>query len=146
MKANGFEQITYKGNVIAMIFRKNLAVDGVKFFTDEQNPFQVGAHWRPKGTKLPPHIHVMAHPLVINTIQEVLVVLEGKILVTLYTKEGKVIRRKIIYAGESILLMNEGHGVDFLEDAKIFEVKQGPYPGTTHAKIYLSRGHHDSSK
>lgn len=122
-----------------MIFRKHLDIPGVRFFTDERNPFQIGEHRRPKGTKLPPHIHIIEKPLVISTIQEVLVVQEGKIRVTLYTKEGTVIQKNILSAGDSMLLMDHGHGVDFLEDAKIFEVKQGPYPGTRHAKIYLSK-------
>lgn len=138
MKTSGFEQVSYKGKVIAMIFRHDVAVSGVRFFTDEQNPFQVGEHRRPKGTKLAPHIHVMEKPLTIDVIQEILFVKEGKIRVTLYTKQGNVIEKKILKQGDSMLLMEQGHGVDVLEDARIFEVKQGPYPGTMHAKIYLS--------
>jgi len=133
----GVEEITYKRRVIAIVFRDTIAVSGVHFFTHEKNPFQIGIHKRPKGTSLPPHIHKMAHPLVIKTIQEVLFVVSGKIQVSLYAKNGQTIDTKTLSSGDSILLMGQGHGVDFLEESKIFEIKQGPYPGTTHAKLYL---------
>jgi len=35
----------------------------------------------------------------------------------------------ILKAGDSILLARGGHKVTVLEDAKIIEVKQGPYAG-----------------
>ncbi|KKR34286.1 MAG: hypothetical protein UT63_C0003G0002 [Candidatus Gottesmanbacteria bacterium GW2011_GWC2_39_8] len=133
----GFEKIIYKDKEIAMVFRGNMELEGIKFFTDEMNPFQIGIHNRPKGVKLNPHIHKMAHALVIKTIQEVLFVQRGKIRVNLFTKAGEKIQSVVLVKGDSILLMGEAHGVDILEDSYIFEIKQGPYPGTEHAKIYL---------
>lgn len=134
---DGVEDIYYKKKLIGKVFRANLPIDGVQFFTDQMNPFQIGAHNRKKGISLTPHIHLMDGPLTINIIQELLFVQSGKIQVTLYTEKGKIIDKKILTTGDSILLMEQGHGVDFLEDSRIFEVKQGPYPGTTHAKLYL---------
>jgi hypothetical protein len=134
---DGIEDIYYKKRLIAKVFRANLPIDGVQFFTDELNPFQIGAHKRKKGVSLQPHVHLMEKPVTINVIQELLFVQSGKIQVTIYTTKGRVITSKILTSGDSILLMEEGHGVEFLEDSRIFEVKQGPYPGTTHAKLYL---------
>ena len=134
---NGVEEITYQGKVLAKVFRGNQVEDGVQFFTSQDNPFQVGMHSRKKGVSLTPHIHVLEKPLVVDVIQEILFVQSGKIRLTLYTDQGKVIERKTLATGDSVLLLSGAHGVDILEDAKIFEVKQGPYPGVKHAKIYL---------
>ncbi|MFA6570658.1 MAG: hypothetical protein WCT77_05415 [Bacteroidota bacterium] len=133
----GIEKVRFKDKTIAMVFRNDIPVDGVKFFTDELNPFQIGFHNRKKGVALTPHIHKISKPIIISSIQELLFVLTGKIMVILYSKQGKVVAKKTINKGESILLLEEGHGIIFLTKSKIFEVKQGPYPGTTHAKIFL---------
>lgn len=123
--------------LIAVIFRKNIKVEGVKFLTEEANPFQVGIHNRQKGTHLAPHVHRIEKPLIINSIQEILYVIEGKIRVSLYSTKGKKIASRVLASGDSILLVSGGHGLDFIENSRIFEVKQGPYPGFDHAKSFL---------
>ncbi len=134
----GIEEIYYHNSCIAIIFRHNLSVEGVQFFTDAKNPFQIGLHHRTKGTKLTPHIHRLDYPLIITSIQEILFVLAGKILVTLYTKDGEIINKKTLKAGDSVLLMDQAHGINFLTDARIFEVKQGPFPGIATAKTFVT--------
>lgn len=135
----GLEHIYHKKKIVATIFRKNISVSGLKFFTDLHNPFQIGIHQKSKGIKLAPHIHRLEKPLIIKTIQEILFVIKGKIRVTLYSKEGKVISRKILKKGDCVLFIDKGHGVDFLEDSRVFEIKQGPYPGSQFAKIYYNK-------
>jgi len=136
---NGVEDIYSGKQLIAKIFRKNVKVSGVKFFTPLSNSFQVGIHQRPKGLKLSPHVHKLDQLLKIKTIQEILFVQEGKIKITFYTKKGKLITSKILGTSDSILLIAGGHGVEFLTDSRVFEVKQGPYPGSQNAKIYLNK-------
>ena len=131
------ETVEHNGEQIALILRKNLKVDGLEFFTQQDNPFQVGIHNRPKGLKLSPHFHHLDKPLIIDTIQEILIVQKGKIRITFYSSDSKVITKKILGEGDSILLMSEGHGVDFLQDSQVLEIKQGPYPGPSSAKIYI---------
>ena len=133
----GVETIRHEGKTIAIVFRDNLAVNGIRFFTDQNNPFQVGAHRRPKGTVITPHLHAMEKPLTITSIQEILFIKKGKVRLTMYTGQGVGIARKILTTGDSVLLMDLAHGVELMEDSEIFEVKQGPYPGSKNAKIYL---------
>lgn len=135
----GLEHIYHKKKIAATVFRKDIPVSGLKFFTGLHNPFQIGIHQKSKGIKLAPHIHRLEKPLIIKTIQEILFVLKGKIRITIYSRQGKIISKKILYSGDSILLMEEGHGVDFLEESRVFEVKQGPYPGSQFAKIYYNK-------
>ncbi len=134
---NGVENIHSGKKLIAVVFRNSIKVSGVKFFTESKNPFQIGIHQRPKGLSLAPHVHKLDRSLIIDTIQEILLVQKGKIKITFYTKKGKLITAKILDLGDSVLLMDGGHGVEFLEDSRVFEVKQGPYPGSKSAKIYF---------
>jgi len=131
------EKVESSKKLIALIYRSNIKVDGVKFLTDRKNPFQVGIHNRQKGVSLPPHIHRLDSLLTIKTVQEFLYVVDGKIRVTLFTEKGKKITRKTLSPGDSILIISGGHGVDFLEDARIIELKQGPYPGPSKAKHFF---------
>lgn len=140
LNSPGLELVKFKDKTIGMIYRHDLPVEGIKFFTSDMNPFQIGIHQREKGLKLTPHVHLLTRPLVIETIQEVLFVQKGRIRLTFYTKKGKKLKSYVLNSGDSALLMDEGHGVDFLADTRIFEVKQGPYPGTEHAKLYLKDG------
>ena len=48
------------------------------------------------------------------------------------------IAKKLLIAGDAILLKSQAHSVEFLGNARVFEIKQGPYPGDSHAKHYLS--------
>lgn len=131
------ENVFHGKTLIAIIFRKNIKVEGVKFLTEESNPFQVGIHNRQKGVRLPPHVHKIENPLVIKSVQEVLYIVKGKIRISLFGTSGKKIVTKILTSGDSILLVSGGHGLDFLENSRIFEIKQGPYPGSNHAKSFL---------
>jgi hypothetical protein len=130
------EIVKHKNKIIAIIVRKNIKVKGVKFFTPDDYPFQIGFHNRPKNTFLKPHLHP-AHNFFIKSSQEVLYILKGKIKVDLYSNDKKFIKYKILNGGDSILFVGGGHAVKFLKKSKIFEIKQGPYPGDKKAKIFI---------
>lgn len=132
------EIIREKKNILAIVFRKGVGGDpGVQFYTPPEAPFQAGIHKRDGGITLPPHIHRMDTPLTITSIQEVLFVMSGAIRVRLYTPKGVLHTSVDLRGGESILLMNGGHGVEFLKKTTLLEIKQGPYRGSHNAKIFL---------
>jgi hypothetical protein len=131
--------IRYKNYPVAIIIRRDIDVEGIKFFTEPENAFQVGLHHRPKGLVLPAHIHKIEHPVTINGIQEVLMVLSGSIRLTLYSRDGKKLGKRILRPMDSVLLISEGHQIEYLEETRMFEVKQGPYPGVKNAKIFLGK-------
>ena len=133
----GVEKVYRGKKLIAIVFKKKLQVKELEFFTDDESPFQIGAHNRKKGVKLIPHVHHLKKPIIINSLQEWLLVTKGKILVTLYSHKGEIIKKVTLTSGDSVLLMREGHGVDFLEDSQIFEIKQGPFLSSHHSKIFL---------
>jgi cupin fold WbuC family metalloprotein len=82
----------------------------------------------PRGKVVERHRHKLVRREILRT-QEVLVVLEGRIKVELYNDRGRLLRKVILKAGDSILLARGGHRVKVQADAKIVEVKQGPYAG-----------------
>lgn len=136
MKDKTLFHIEYLGERVATIVRANHKVDNLEFVTGEQNPLQVGFHDKPAGISLTPHIHI-SNTKVIDKIQEVLYIIEGKVKATFYTVDGDTIDSVILNSGDTLVQLSMGHGFEILEPTKIFEVKQGPYPGTKHAKIYF---------
>jgi len=131
--------VSYHNRPVAIILPHDIDVDGLAFFTEPDNAFQVGLHHQPKGLVLAPHIHKIEHPITINEIQEVLMILSGSIRLTLYSHDGKKLGKRILKANDSVLLLREGHEIEYLEETRMFEVKQGPYPGAKNAKIYLHK-------
>lgn len=136
MKKKTLVHIHHLGELVATIVRANHKVNNLEFVTDENNPLQVGFHNKPGGVSLTPHIHI-SNTKVIDKIQEVLYIISGKVEATFYTIDGDTIDKVILEAGDTLVQISMGHGFDILEPSKIFEVKQGPYPGTQHAKIYF---------
>ncbi len=134
----GVEPILYQKKEIACVYRRTVPVDGIRFFTTPDNAFQIGIHDRKKPMKLPAHTHNCPKPLTIAEIQEVLFVIKGKIRVTMVSDSNTVIAKKLLSSGDAILLKSRAHSVEFLGNARVFEIKQGPYPGDAHAKHYLS--------
>ncbi len=131
------ETIYHNTKPVAMIIPAGIHTDGITYVTDPLNPLQIGLHNRPKGMKLAPHVHTVPSPVTLTEFQEVLFIISGSIELTLYTKTGDCIAKRILKNGDSALLMREGHMVEYMEDTHMYEVKQGPYPGSENAKIYI---------
>ena len=62
-----------------------------------------------------------------KTTSEVLIVLKGQIEYEIYDEELEFCESGIVESGNMLVLINGGHGLKMLEDAKFIEVKQGPY-------------------
>ncbi|MEX0895732.1 MAG: WbuC family cupin fold metalloprotein [Patescibacteria group bacterium] len=135
-KANTKFEIKHLNELVAIVVRAHHKVENLEFVTDENNPLQVGYHNKSAGVALTPHIHI-SNTKVVDKVQEVLYIISGKVKATFYTIDGEVIDSVILNSGDTLVQISMGHGFEMLEKTKIFEVKQGPYPGTEHAKIYF---------
>ena len=86
----------------------------------------------PKGYKVEPHAHLQQLRTT-NETQEILVVLTGTIHVDFYRtrphKESEWVCRRVLTAGDFVALLHGGHGVQVIADARVLEVKTGPYFG-----------------
>ena len=100
---------------------------GANFFSNENEFLQIGQIFYPQNHKIPSHEHLEVKTN-ISKINEVLILVEGKMEVNLYLK--RILKHSLIMnSGDAIVLMNGGHGFKMLEPSKIIEIKQGPYMG-----------------
>lgn len=126
--ARRFEKIEQGGQVFAIVLRKEFSKPGVHFLTPGEFSQQLGMLVHDKGKVVDRHRHKLVRREIMRT-QEVLVILQGKIRVQVFTDEAELLKTVILKAGDSMLLATGGHRVEVLEKAKILEVKQGPYAG-----------------
>ena len=114
------------GVLLAMIVRANFSVDGLSFLTDDSSVLQVGCMTRPTGETIAAHIH---EPLMRNILgtQEVLVIQSGKIRLDLFTQRQDYVESVMLETGDLALLSEGGHGIHVIEEARIIEIKQGPF-------------------
>jgi len=130
------EEIAHNGKIIAIVIRKTFQKDGVNFLSKKDFPLQLGVNSYKKGESIRPHFHLNKE-LTINKIQEVVHFESGKAVVTLYGADGNKFRSLELFAGDTIFLVEGGHGFTMLEDTKIMEVKQGPYFGKDKDKVMI---------
>lgn len=122
------EKIMDKDKIYAIVLRKGFNMAGANFFTPSEFSQQLGMLIHEKGKIVERHRHKLVKREIFRT-QEVLVLLEGKIKVDLYDDDTRLLKTVILNTGDSILLARGGHRVQVMENAKIIEVKQGPYAG-----------------
>lgn len=125
------EQIRDKdGALLALLInsRSLTPETGLHFFTEESTQLQVARMVHPEGHVIPLHRHRLVHREVIGT-PEVLFIKRGMVRATI----GSNIRT--LNDGDVLLLLSGMHGLEFLTDAEVWEIKQGPYRGKDDDKI-----------
>jgi hypothetical protein len=122
------EEILDGKSLLAIILRKDLYLEGIKFFTPKDFSQQLGYMNRPKDYIIQPHLHNNVIRDVFQT-QEVLFIKSGKVQFDVYSNHQKHIGTFILFTGDVVLLASGGHGFKMLEDTQIIEVKTGPHIG-----------------
>jgi hypothetical protein len=123
-------------SLIAIVFYKEIKANGVRFLTPEDYTLQLGLIEHPAGKVIKNHINRQDIKYKVDTTQEFLYIEKGKVVVKLFSEKWDLIEKVTLNAGDFILFVSGGHGLEILENARIIEVKQGPYPGDKLAKIY----------
>ena len=131
----GLTRIERKGEIYAIVLRKEYAKPGPSFFTPGEFSQQLGMLVHPKGKEVKRHRHKLVKREIFRT-QEVLLLLEGRVRVDICTDEGEKIRTLILRPGDAVLLARGGHSVKVLENSKMIEVKQGPYAGADDKEFF----------
>lgn len=145
------ENVIYKGKLLAVIIRSQALAElqssgkKVSFHTPEHFPLQMGIHARPKGDMVEPHFHNPFPQLKNLTVQEFFYVRSGKVKIDLHdeAEDDAKVSEFIAQSGDTVLL-NTGHGMTFLENTELIELKQGPYRGRDEEKRFIgdvSRNH-----
>ena len=135
------EKIERNGKILAIITRtkalEELEQSGknMLFVSPDEFPFQVGIHSRKDGDKVLPHAHIPFQELKNLSVQEFFYIISGKVIVDLFDENDNNLKVKTLTLekGDSIIL-NCAHGFTFLDNAKVIELKQGPYRGRENEK------------
>lgn len=119
------EKVFYKNILIGIRVRK--LPKGSVPITDERESLQIIGLKHTEGAYLKAHAHKPRRRIT-QRLQECLVVRKGKIKIDLYEPERwKKCKSVTLKAGEMFLLLNGGYGIHILEDAELFEFKNGPF-------------------
>ena len=123
------KEITHNGMVLARYIPNAAWKKGLSFFSKDEEFIQVGAWDYDQGKVLAAHIHNQATRSISHT-QEVLYVRQGSLKASIYSPQAELITELIIKSGDTLVLLNGGHGYTILEeDTQVLEIKNGPYLG-----------------
>jgi len=121
------ERIEKEGKILAIIVRKGIK-DELAFATPEHFPFQLGVHNRKADVKIQAHSHPQIDDISTLPVQEFFYIISGKVKIALYDDEENKVQDIILEQGDSVII-DCGHGFEFLEDTNMIELRQGPYRG-----------------
>lgn len=122
--------------LIALIIPGKLAEEGTNFYTENENPLQIGKLIKKKGVKVDPHIHKKSKRVISQT-QEIIYIEKGKVSTTFYDEKGDKVKSAVLNPGDTVLLVCGGHSFNFLKDSKALCIKQGPYHSIKEDKSYF---------
>ena len=115
--------------ILATVIRSTDWEEGLSFVSPAEDYQQVGIWGYNKGQQLASHIHLIEPRQVLRT-QEVIFIKSGRLRADIYTEKKEFLKSVELEKGDTIILLNGGHGYEILEDnTKVLEVKNGPYIG-----------------
>lgn len=129
------KSVSYKGKLLALIFSKDLQTDSIEFLTPVSYPIQIGLLQHKEGKFVGLHFHNNFNYKV-NTTHEILYVEKGKIDVVITNNKWTPIHTQTLTRGDMVLLIDGGHSVNLHKGSRVWEIKQGPYPGDNVAKVF----------
>lgn len=99
---------------------------GSKPASDSSHSLQILTINQPKNATVKPHRHLPTkrHTLFL---QECLIVKKGKIRIDLYGPTNQKVKSVFLKEGQAFITISGGHGVHFLEDSQVYEIKNGPF-------------------
>lgn len=93
-----------------------------------------------KNVTFRPHKHIYRQVPDFAIAQEALIVLKGKVEVTLYDVDDTVILKEVLTPGDVSVTLRSGHTFTVLEDNTIvIETKNGPYYGQDLDKVFINQ-------
>ena len=123
------KEIIKNNIVLARLIPKSAWNEGLGFYSDNTDYIQVGTWNYNKGVKLNQHIHNSVKRE-INRTYEVLYVRKGAVKAFIYDLDENLIEELTIRAGDTLILLESGHGYEIIEDnTLVLEIKNGPYLG-----------------
>lgn len=123
------KEYTYGGKILARLVTLDDWKPGLGFFSNDDEFIQVGTWNYDAGKQLQDHLHNEFERSATRTCETVYMV-SGSMRVRLYTLEKEFVESFDIKAGDTLILLDSGHGYEILEDGtKVLEIKNGPFMG-----------------
>lgn len=122
------EHIEISGKTYAIIIPANYEKEGIEFHSDPKDSLQIGSMMWRSGHHIQGHKH-LSHPRSVEFSNEAIFITKGKVKINFLNDSGKTLLSRILETGDVVLLLDGGHSFDIIEDARMIEVKQGPYVG-----------------
>jgi hypothetical protein len=121
------EQVISNNLIVSIIIRKNYANEkDLEFFTKPDDFIQFGFMRRNKGHIVKKHFH-NTYQRTINKTQEVIFLKKGSFIISFFNESFDFIEKKIISAGDIVLILSQAHEIEMIEDCEFHEVKNGPF-------------------
>ncbi len=123
------KEFSLEGKTLARLIEPDDWKAGLGFFSNDKEFIQVGTWYYDKGKQLQNHVHNEFERTAYRTCETVYMV-SGSMRVNLYTLEKDFVTSFDIHQGDTLILLDSGHGYEILEDGtKVLEVKNGPFLG-----------------
>ena len=123
------EKITEGNTIYAVVLRpSNHNHRGPRWITEEDDALQVSVSRYEAGEEVRKHTH---HPRArtVRETQEVLTVMEGWAVVSVFNDSGALLQDVELIPGDSIVLLRGGHSLRYPRTTTFVEVKNGPWRG-----------------
>ncbi len=116
------------GKLIAVFFDFHTEATESGFLSNANTELQVAVMNKKIGANITSHYHPGFNRSLTST-QEVLIVISGVVIANLFDSDHKFFERIYLSGGMGLHLISGGHGFEIVEEAKMIEIKQGPYAG-----------------
>ncbi len=130
------ESVEYNGIRYAEVIWSDMKVEHTTFFSSPESSFQFGLLAHQAGFVEPAHYHKPV-TRTIQDLQQMFVVQRGVVAVQLFSDDGNLLREIVMHPGDAIVLIHGAHAIRVIEDMQCISVKQGPFLGTEHDKIFV---------
>lgn len=124
------------GVKLAFFIPKDLIISKNHFLTDSNDTLQIGVQTRGPTSPVKAHQHPNYSRMIKDT-WEVLYFVEGTARCTIFDCENEIIDILICAEGDFLIFLSGGHAIEFIDEVKLIEFKQGPF-SLSHDKIYLN--------
>jgi len=129
------EKISFNNLDYALVIRNEFKIEKTTFFTQANEPMQLGVIKHKAGYIEIPHTHQQIS--ITADIHQMLFITHGKLAIDFFDNNGSKICEITLNVGDTILLMSGGHAIRAIEDVECLTVKQGPYVGIEKDKVDL---------
>lgn len=113
-------------NILACIIKWKFKPLKSTFLSDKEMNFQYGVSYYKKNDEIQKHYHNKIKRTIEGT-SEVVMIRDGNVIADIYDRENELVMSYTLTSNDIIILIDGGHGFKMLDDAWIFNLKQGPY-------------------